>query len=179
MILFCQSVHLYRELSRARERRSLLPCHPHVTARKLSSLLEALHATRHQGRSIATTRQPCSRIPQQRTPAQYTANMPPKKAKTAAKAKAVAKNSTRSNSTAAPATFVSHGKEYDTTAAATRARRATTQTSSTPVEATAKSELTCRNAICQCTCSSLICAHRDRKYSYTYKEARQSCSRRR
>ncbi|GAB7332319.1 hypothetical protein MBLNU13_g04149t1 [Cladosporium sp. NU13] len=65
--------------------------------------------------------------------------MPPKKAKAAAKARAAARDSTRSNSTAAPATVVtSRGKEYDTTAAATRARRATTTTTTAPVNATEK-----------------------------------------
>jgi hypothetical protein len=138
--------------------------------------LQQRDATRHQGRSIATTRQPSPHIPQQRTSAHQTANMPPKKAKTAAKAKFVARNSTRSDSTAAPATFISHGKEYDTTAAAARPRRATAQTTTTPVEAVAKSELTCRNAICQLY-SSLNHSRRYRKYGYTYKEAIQSCSR--
>jgi hypothetical protein len=79
--------------------------------------------------------------------AQYTANMPPKKAKATAKAKAVSKTPTRSTSTAAPATVVTnHGKEYDTIAAAARPRRATAQTTVAPVKAPVKSELNCHDA---------------------------------
>jgi len=105
--------------------------------------------------------------------------MPPKKAKTAAKAKAVAKNSTRSNSTAAPATVVtSRGKEYDTTAAAARPRRATSQTPAVSVKATANSKLTCRSVI-MVMYTSLTCGRRARNYNYSYEEARQTRSRNR
>ena len=113
--------------------------------------------------------------------------MPPKKAKAAAKARAAARNSTRSNSTAAPPTVVTNrGKEYDTTAAATRntagakwdataaatrARRATTQTSAAPDNATAKSEFICRN-LSWPLYSSLTRNHSNREHSDTYKEAR-------
>ena len=103
--------------------------------------------------------------------------MPPKKAKAAAKARAAARNSTRSNSTAALATVVTtRGKEYDTTAAATRARRATTQTITAPVNVTAQSKFHRCNVPLPLY-SLLTRDHRNRKYSYTYKEARQTCSR--
>ena len=124
----------------------------------------------------ATTRQ---RDTQSTIHAQYFVDMPPKKAKTAAKAKALAKNSTRTNSIAAPATVVtSRGKEYDTTAAAARPRRATVQTPTVPVRATANSKLTCRSAI-MLTYTLLTCGRRDRNYNYSYEEARQTRSRNR
>lgn len=135
------------------KRRSLLPCHPtfgsafelspssNFPASRRDIKVSLRHATTFLLHSTA-----------QRTSAHYTANMPPKKAKAAARARAAKQASTRSNSTPAPPSVVtSRGKEYDTTAAAARPRRATAQTSTTPVEATQKSELTCRDAICQCT----------------------------
>ena len=72
--------------------------------------------------------------------------MPPKKAKS--KAKAGVKIPTRSTSTAAPPNVVtSRGKEYDTIAAAARPRRATTETTTTPLKVAAKRESTCRDEI--------------------------------
>jgi hypothetical protein len=77
-------------------------------------------------------------LSQLRTSAQNTYTMPPKKPKT--KVKAVVKTSTRSTATAAPPTVVTNrGKEYDTAAAATRPRRATTSIASVPIKAPVKS----------------------------------------
>jgi hypothetical protein len=85
-------------------------------------------------------------LSQPRTSAQNTFTMPPKKAKT--KAKAVVKTSTRSTATTAPPTVVMKSvKEYDTTAAAARPRRATAPTPSVPIKAPAKSNAISDNAL--------------------------------
>lgn len=155
--------------------RSFLPSPRSVRRSKLSNFRASRRAVevslRHAKPSTLTSHDIA------RTLAQYIVTMPPKKAKAAAKARAAARTSTDSNSTAAPATVVtSRGKEYDTTAAATRARRATAQTSTTPVNAIAQSKFTRRSASLP-SYSLLTRDYRDQGHSYTYKEARQTCSR--
>ena len=147
----CQCVHL-KAIVTCQKRRSLLPCHPTFGSAfelKLSNFPASRRDIKVSLRHATTL---LLHSTTQRTSAHYTANMPPKKAKAAARARAAKQASTRSNSTPAPPSVVtSRGKEYDTTAAAARPRRATTQTSNARVEATPKSEFTCRDAICQCT----------------------------